>query len=329
MTLTPDYAAALANNIYSVKNEATQKGFIFKYKKDMELGEASTNPKKSAGGKLVASIDRVATEFVYPYFTSGYQNRVSYRDLKNHMREVDPFSGDGLAVFEDHSTTEITHYLARINPGKDQAYTYWTGAVSNFDTGQRRAYLGEDVSESYRFDDQLYVRLLSQKREHWKKRIVLENVDGEIISEIDARDDFAELNAMNLYTSGVLSKKSESEITDLYDGRYLQVYSFDGKNAFILYGVKARNYDSFFSSQGYYLPTVMKVVLVNQDHPKGINIASIPIEKGTPVGASGVDNGVLIHAADMRDRKNVRHYYHQLSLISSYSSTTNTVTDVN
>ncbi|MBU3069854.1 lipase family protein [Aestuariicella sp. G3-2] len=61
MTLTPDYAAALANNIYSVKNEATQKGFIFKYKKDMELGEASTNPKKSAGGKLASSVALTGT----------------------------------------------------------------------------------------------------------------------------------------------------------------------------------------------------------------------------------------------------------------------------
>lgn len=54
MTLTPDYAADLANNVYSVKNESSQKGFVFKYKDDMELGD-QPGSKKPGSAKLSSS----------------------------------------------------------------------------------------------------------------------------------------------------------------------------------------------------------------------------------------------------------------------------------
>lgn len=59
MTLTPDYAASLADDIYQIKTAATRKGFVFKYKGDMELVgdgpvEKGLKPKKMLPGVAVS-----------------------------------------------------------------------------------------------------------------------------------------------------------------------------------------------------------------------------------------------------------------------------------
>ncbi len=56
MTLTPEYAAGLANDVYLVKTDATRKGFVLKYKNDMELTESASVSNKPGSGKLSSGV---------------------------------------------------------------------------------------------------------------------------------------------------------------------------------------------------------------------------------------------------------------------------------
>lgn len=104
------------------------------------------------------------------------------------------------------------------------------------------------------------------------------------------------------------------------DNHYYAAVSQEPKKLLLtLYG-RAKNYDSFFSARGHYLPRDSRVFIISESEPQAQLLAHLRLGKeGVVIGLEHKDQNLLIHAIDERDTEKTISRYWGLSLSGNTS----------
>lgn len=99
------------------------------------------------------------------------------------------------------------------------------------------------------------------------------------------------------------------------DSHYYTAICQEPKQLLLTLYSRSKNYDSFFSARGHYLPRDSKIFLINEPNPEAQLIAHLRLSKeGLVVGLAHKEKEILIHAIDEREIEQPTSRYWSFSL---------------
>ena len=194
----------------------------------------------------------------------------------------------------------------------EQHAVMWRGEISGINDAKLLNIDGQRIQQAVKISDDRFVLAVNQPRENWKSQVLVVDGEGRILNTLYAGSD---LHSRDRATEAWLyagDKEADISVVRIDADEYLIPFSLGEKGAALIIGTRTKNYDSFFSAQGFYLPTQSQVFWFENSESTGVLSASFHISAGMPLAVVNIGDAFYLQTVDPRNRENPALHYYQL-----------------